>query len=184
MTDNNLFVLTAPWPRMMPVMMLVMNGVSLLIVWVGGHQIARVSHAGGRHDGLHPVHHADHYELPHDQHDVRDGAPRHRLGRAASARCPCQRKQRAGRARSPGTCREHVKGRCAVQRRLLPLRGRGRKRAGACHLYGPARRDNGLHRLHRLAANPRLINLIPRFYDVTGGQRHRGRRGRARHAPA
>ena len=25
---------------MMPVMMLVMNGVSLLIVWVGGHQIA------------------------------------------------------------------------------------------------------------------------------------------------
>ena len=39
LADNNLFVFRA-MAMMMPVMMLVMNGVSLLIVWVGGHQIA------------------------------------------------------------------------------------------------------------------------------------------------
>ena len=39
LADNNLFVFRA-MATMMPVMMLVMNGVSLLIVWVGGHQIA------------------------------------------------------------------------------------------------------------------------------------------------
>lgn len=40
LADNNLFVYRA-MATMMPVMMLVMNGVSLLIVWVGGHQIAQ-----------------------------------------------------------------------------------------------------------------------------------------------
>ncbi len=39
LSDNNLFVFRA-MATMMPVMTLVMNGVSLLIVWVGGHRIA------------------------------------------------------------------------------------------------------------------------------------------------
>lgn len=39
LADNNLFVYRA-MATMMPVMMLVMNGVSLLIVWVGGQRIA------------------------------------------------------------------------------------------------------------------------------------------------
>ncbi len=39
LADNNLFVFRA-MATLMPVMALVMNGVSLLIVWVGGHQIA------------------------------------------------------------------------------------------------------------------------------------------------
>ncbi len=42
LADNNLFVYRA-MATMMPVMMLVMNGVSLLIVWVGGHQIAQAT---------------------------------------------------------------------------------------------------------------------------------------------
>ena len=42
LADNNLFVFRA-MAMMMPVMMLVMNGVSLLIVWVGGHQIAEAT---------------------------------------------------------------------------------------------------------------------------------------------
>lgn len=42
LADNNLFVFRA-MATMMPVMMLVMNGVSLLIVWVGGHRIAESS---------------------------------------------------------------------------------------------------------------------------------------------
>ena len=76
-------------------------------------------HAGGRHDGLHPVHHADHYELPHDQHDVRDGPPRLRLG-GPHRGCPCQRKQRAGRAPAQAPAGKSERA-CAVQRRLLPL---------------------------------------------------------------
>ena len=39
LADNNLFVFRA-MATMMPVMMLVMNGVSLLIVWVGGHPVS------------------------------------------------------------------------------------------------------------------------------------------------
>ena len=42
LTSNTLFVNRA-MVTMMPVMTLVMNGVSLLIVWVGGHQIAQSS---------------------------------------------------------------------------------------------------------------------------------------------
>ncbi len=42
LANNNLFVFRA-MSTMMPVMMLIMNGVSLLIVWVGGHQIAASS---------------------------------------------------------------------------------------------------------------------------------------------
>lgn len=42
LTGNTLFVNRA-MSTMMPVMTLVMNGVSLLIVWVGGHQIAQSS---------------------------------------------------------------------------------------------------------------------------------------------
>ena len=39
LADNNFFVFRT-MATMMPIMMLIMNGVSLLIVWVGGHQIA------------------------------------------------------------------------------------------------------------------------------------------------
>ncbi len=42
LADNNLFVYRA-MATMMPVMMFVMNAVSLLIVWVGGHQIAEAT---------------------------------------------------------------------------------------------------------------------------------------------
>ncbi len=42
LAKNNLFVYRA-MATMMPIMMLVMNAVSLLIVWVGGHQIAASS---------------------------------------------------------------------------------------------------------------------------------------------
>jgi ATP-binding cassette subfamily B multidrug efflux pump len=40
LTDNSLFVARV-MVTMMPVMMMVMNGVSLLIIWVGAHQVAK-----------------------------------------------------------------------------------------------------------------------------------------------
>ena len=51
LTDTSLFVARV-MVTMMPVMMLIMNGLSLAIIWVGAHQVAAAEHAGGRHDGL------------------------------------------------------------------------------------------------------------------------------------
>ena len=62
LTSNTLFVNRA-MVTMMPVMTLVMNGVSLLIVWVGAPSDCPKHHAGGRHDGLYPVCHAGYHEL-------------------------------------------------------------------------------------------------------------------------
>ena len=80
LTRLNLFVNRA-MTFMMPVMMLVMNGISVLIVWTGAHSVNDGTTAGGRHDGLYPVHHADHHVLPHDLYDLRHAAQ----GRLVSA---------------------------------------------------------------------------------------------------
>ena len=78
LTRLNLFVNRA-MTFMMPVMMLVMNGISVLIVWTGAHSVNEGAMQVGRHDGVHPVYDADHHVLPHDLHDLCHAAPGSRL---------------------------------------------------------------------------------------------------------
>ncbi len=66
---------------MMPMMMLIMNGLALAIIWVGAQQVANSQHAGGRYDGLHAVRHADRDVLPDALDDVHHPAARLGLGR-------------------------------------------------------------------------------------------------------
>ena len=65
LTKTNLFVNRA-MTFMMPAMMLIMNGISILIVWVGAHGVD----GGWRYDGIYPVHDANHYGVPYDLHDL------------------------------------------------------------------------------------------------------------------
>lgn len=104
LADNNLFVFRA-MATMMPVMMLVMNGVSLLIVWVGGHQIADSAMQVG--DMMAFIQYTMQIIMSFlmISMDIRDGPPRLRLGRAASrmslpAKAACRTRP------SPGTCRK------------------------------------------------------------------------------
>ena len=63
LTRTNLFV-SRLMTIMMPTMMLIMNGIMLLIIWVGAHQIEEGTIQVGRHDGPYSVYHADYYVLP------------------------------------------------------------------------------------------------------------------------
>ena len=67
LTRTNLFVNRA-MTFMMPVMMLIMNGVSVLIMWNGAHGIDEGTDAGRRYDGFHPVYDADHHGIPDAVH--------------------------------------------------------------------------------------------------------------------
>ena len=60
LTRTNLFV-NRTMTLMMPLMTFIMNGVSLLIIWVGADLIDGGTDAGRRPDGLHPVFDDDYY---------------------------------------------------------------------------------------------------------------------------
>ena len=49
---------------MMPVMMLVMNGLSVLIIWTGGTPDRSLNPPGGRYDGLPAIQYADYVCVP------------------------------------------------------------------------------------------------------------------------
>ena len=66
---------------MMPLMMLIMNGLTLAIIWVGSHQVALGEHAGGRHDGVPAVRHADRLLVPDAVVHVHHPAARVGVGR-------------------------------------------------------------------------------------------------------
>ena len=68
LTKLNLFVNRA-MTFMMPTMMLVMNGITVLIVWVGGHSINDGAMQVRRYDGIYPVCNADYYVIPYDLYD-------------------------------------------------------------------------------------------------------------------
>ena len=177
LTDTSLFV-NRVMVVMMPVMMLIMNGLSLLIIWVGAHQVAEVHHAGGRHDGLHAVRHADRVLLPDAVDDVHH--PAARLG----FRRPHRRRagDRAGHQRpaSPE----------AVPRALHRARSSSAMSPSAI----PAREEDVLHDISFTAqpgqttafigstgsGKSTIVNLIPRFYDVTERRHPCGRHGHPR----
>ena len=65
---NTLLFVNRIMVLMMPFMMMIMNGVVVLIIWVGSHQVAARHHPGGRHDGFHAICPADIVRL----HDALD----------------------------------------------------------------------------------------------------------------
>ena len=124
---------------------------------VDGHHLGRRApggrgeHAGGRHDGLYAVRHADRDVLPDADHDVYLFAARRGLGRP-HRRCAGDR---AGdpRSRTAPAVLRRIPGADRVPRRLVPLSRRGRQCAVQHQLYRRAGPDHGLYRLDRLRAN-------------------------------
>lgn len=66
---TNLFVNRA-MTFMMPIMMLIMNGISVLIMCIRCKRNQRRTDAGRRYDGVYPVYDADYYGIPYDMHVV------------------------------------------------------------------------------------------------------------------
>ena len=66
---TNLFVNRA-MTFMMPIMMLIMNGISVLDHVVRCKRNQRRTDAGRRYDGVYPVYDADYYGIPYDMHVV------------------------------------------------------------------------------------------------------------------
>ena len=167
---------------MMPLMMLIMNGLSLLIIWVGAHQVAQAQHAGRRHDGLHAVRHADRLLLPDDVVHVHHPAARlglgrpHRRGAGDRADDP-----RPAEARSASA--EPFKG--AVEFRNVSFRYPGAEEDVLHDISFTAQPGQTTAFIGSTGSGKStLVNLIPRFYDVTGGRDPGGRRRHPRRSPS
>jgi ATP-binding cassette, subfamily B, multidrug efflux pump len=74
LTANSLFIARAT-AVLMPLMMFIMNVLSVVILWVGADQGCAGQHAGRRRDGLPAVHDADRLFLLDDVHAVHHPAP-------------------------------------------------------------------------------------------------------------
>ena len=155
-----------------------------MIVWIGAQGDRPGHHAGGRSDGLHHLHHADHHGLPDDHHDL-DHAAARRCGRRTNRRG-------AGRPSRPSGIREQLSDRedsaegvVRVPRRVASVIPAAEGNVLERHrLYRPSRARPPPSSAAPAAANPRWCNLIPRFYDVTERQHHHGRGGHPRYQPA
>ncbi len=66
---TNIFVNRA-MSIMMPALMLVMNGVTLLIIWVRRNKYRQRNNTSWRHDGIYPIHNANNNEFPNDIYDI------------------------------------------------------------------------------------------------------------------
>ncbi len=102
LTSTSLFVARV-MVTMMPVMMLIMNGLSLLHHLGGRPPGRRVDHAGGRYDGVYAIRHADRLCLLDDVDDV------HLFAQGGGIRRPD-----CGRARNRA-CHHRSRGAAAVQ---------------------------------------------------------------------
>ena len=69
LTDTGLFINRAMM-MMMPTMMFIMNVTTVLIVWVGAHQIAALADRRRQDDGVHAVCHADYHVVSAALRDV------------------------------------------------------------------------------------------------------------------
>jgi hypothetical protein len=104
--------------------------------------------AGGRHDGLHAVRHADRLRLPDALHALHHVPARRRVG-PPRGRCAGDAHQRARSARAAALPRA-VPTDHRVSRRLLPLPRRRRLRAPRPELQDRGRPDGGHHGHDRL----------------------------------
>ena len=160
---------------MMPMMMLIMNGVSVAIVWFGAKGVDLGTLAGGRHDRLHHLHDADHHGLHDADDDVHHAAPGQR-GRGPD------RRGALGLAPPSGIlpdAREAAAGRGVVEFRNVSFRFPGADDDALKDVSFTARPGQVTAVIGATGSGKStLVNLIPRFYDATGGQRVRGRRGR------
>lgn len=80
LTRTNLFV-NRVMTTMMPMMMLIMNGITVLIMWNGAHGVDAGSMPGRRPNGFHAVHHADCHGFSDDFHVLHYATPRLRVRR-------------------------------------------------------------------------------------------------------
>ena len=60
---------------MMPTMMLIMNGISVMIVWFGAKGVDAMTLQVGGYDGVHDLYYADRHVLHDDHHGVHHAAP-------------------------------------------------------------------------------------------------------------
>ena len=70
---------------MMPTMMLIMNCITVLIVWIGGYSVNDGAMQVGDYDGIYPVYNADYYGIPDDLYDLSHASE------SSSISNPCRR---------------------------------------------------------------------------------------------
>ena len=148
-------------------MMLIMNGVTLLIIWVGAHQVAEVADAGRQHDRLHAVRASGRVRLPVALVHVHHPAARFGFGGSYRRRAG----NRTGRSKTRKT------------RSASPQPFNGTLEFRHVSFRYPGAEEDVLHDINFTAqpgqttafigstgsGKSTLINLIPRFYDVTDG---------------
>ena len=108
--------------------------------------------------------------FPHDQHDVRDGTPRIRLG-GPHRGCPCQRKQRAGRAPAQAPAGK-VKD-IAVQRRRFHYEARTKMCWSMATTARPGRQLAFIGSTD--GSKSTMVKLLMRFYGRERGRYPSGR---------
>ena len=152
---------------MMPAMMLIMNGVTVLIIWVGAHQVAQRQHAGGRHDGFHAVCHADRVLLPdaldHVHHPAARSVSADRIADVLETEPHHQ-----GPAKLPGSSRR--RSRATIEFRNVTFRYPGAEEDVLHDISFTAQPGQTTAFIGTTGSGKStIVNLIPRFYDVTDG---------------
>ena len=171
---NRLFAL------MMPVLFAIMNLSTVAILWFGGLRVDSGADADRQPDRLPPVRHADPV-LGHDGDvHVRHGAARRGLRPTASGRSST----RSRRSAIPTNRSARPSGAAVVEFRDVEFRYPGAEEPvlrGISFAASPGETTAIVGSTG--SGKSTLINLIPRFYDVTGGHRARRRRRRPRDGP-
>ena len=167
LTGTNLFV-NRVMATMFPTMMLIMNGLSLLIIWVGAAPGGAVADAGGRHDGLHAVCHADRHVVPDDVHHVHHAAARLGLRRPHRRGAGERPRRSAIPERHPHFPEPFT---ATVEFRNVSFRYPGADEDVLCDISFTAQPGQTTAFIGSTGSGKStVINLIPRFYDVTEGQ--------------
>ena len=164
LVGNTLFVNRA-MATMMPAMTLVMNGISLLIVWFGGQTDCPEQFAGGRYDGVYPVCHARHHELFVHQHDVYYGAKA-----SVSAERIYEVLSTENSVKDPSAPKHMEQTKGLVEFKDVSFRYDGAETDVLEHISFTAKPGQTTAFIGSTGSGKStLINLIPRFYDVSQG---------------
>ena len=167
---------------MMPLMMLIMNLVSVAIIWFGGHCHRCGQPANGRPHRVHHLLHGHYHGLPYDRHALHHAAAR-RCGRSAHRRgarhaSPRSADPEPGKAKDALLAGAETGCRCARiafnERELQVLRRFQECVLEHVRLHVRAGQDHGHHRLHRVSGKSTVHQAASeRFHDVTEGSHHR-----------